>query len=159
MRRELHCDFRKLRKILKNRLEEAAEKTYAQIAGMVFKTALSQFLNKMAYDMAVAVATGAPGQKSLIFDDPNYFLNLGDAVMGGAVDDIAQSSGFTNILGTGSLCEPADLTTKVNLLLSFKNAERASQAPLFSVSNEQKFGRVGQFVQQFFQLGQSFPAL
>jgi len=41
----------------------AAEKTYAQIAATVFKTALSQFLNKMAYDMAVAVATGAPGQK------------------------------------------------------------------------------------------------
>src|SRR3989338_4140257 len=98
----------------------AAEKTYAQIAATVFKTALSQFLNKMAYDMAVAVATGAPGQKSLIFDDPNYFLNLGDSVMGGAIDEIAQGSGFTNMLGTTSLCAPVDLTTKVNLLLSFK---------------------------------------
>src|SRR3990167_8923387 len=98
----------------------AAEKTYAQIAATVFKTALSQFLNKMAYDMAVAVATGAPGQKSLIFDDPNYFLNLGDSVMGGAIDEIAQGSGFTNMLGTTSLCAPVDLTAKVNLLLSFK---------------------------------------
>lgn len=98
----------------------ASEKIYNNAAAAAFKTALSQFLNKMAYDMAVAVATGAPGQKSLIFDDPNYFINLGGAVMGNAVDEIAQESGFTNLLGTTSLCEPADLTTKVNLLLSFK---------------------------------------
>lgn len=101
-------------------IEKAAKKTYAQMAATAFKTALGTFLNKVAYDMAVAVATGAPGQKSLIFDDPNYFLNLGDAVMGNAVDDIAQGSGFTNMLGTTSLCQPVDLTAKVNMLLSFK---------------------------------------
>src|SRR3989344_8640079 len=73
-------------------IKEVAEKTYAQIAAIAFKTALSRFLNKMAFDMATAVATGAPGQKALIFDDPNYFLKLGDSVMGGAIDEIAQES-------------------------------------------------------------------
>ncbi|TAN58002.1 hypothetical protein EPN15_02360, partial [Patescibacteria group bacterium] len=118
-------------------IRKEAEKTYAQIAATIFKNTLSQFLNKIAYDMAVVVATGAPGQKSLIFDDPNYFLNLGDAVMGNAVDEIARGSGFTNILGTTSLCEPADLTAKVNLLLSFKKPTEPAM-PRCSLSQMKK---------------------
>src|SRR3989338_4436109 len=118
-------------------IKKAAEKTYAQIAATIFKTSLSKFLNKIAYDMATTVATGAPGQKSLIFDDPNYFLNLGDAIMGNAIDEIARSSGFTNILGTTSLCEPVDLTTKINILLSFKTPKEPAM-PRCSLSQMKK---------------------
>src|SRR3989344_7868716 len=102
-------------------LKEAWKKIDAQIVATAFKSSLTAFLNKLAYDSAVYVAAGGSGQKSLINPfSKKAFENLGDAVAGGFIDELAQKTGFTDALGTKSLCEPIDLTTKVNLLMSFK---------------------------------------
>src|SRR3972149_5545412 len=102
-------------------LKTSYEKITKQLLATAFKKSLSTFLNKLAYDSAVYVAAGGSGQKSLINPfSKKAFENLGDAVAGGFIDELAQKTGFTDALGTKSLCEPIDLTTKVNLLMSFK---------------------------------------
>lgn len=108
-------------------LKTSYEKITKQLLATAFKKSLSTFLNKLAYDSAVYVAAGGSGQKSLINPFSREALsNLGDAVAGGFIDELAQKSGFTGTpgqpgaLGTTSLCEPVNLTVKANLLLSFK---------------------------------------
>ncbi|TAN58342.1 hypothetical protein EPN15_01265, partial [Patescibacteria group bacterium] len=104
-----------------DKLKEVYEKANKQIVATAFKKGLSTFLNKLAYDSAVYVAAGGSGQKSLVNPFSKQALtNLADSVAGGFIDELAKKSGFASALGTTSLCEPADLTVKANLLLSFK---------------------------------------
>src|SRR3989304_4147708 len=114
-------DIPSIGRFIWDKLKDVYEKANKQIVATAFKKSLSTFLNKLAYDSAVYVASAGSGQKGLVNPFSKEALsNLGDAVAGGFIDELAQKSGFASALGTTSLCEPADLTVKANLLLSFK---------------------------------------
>ena len=104
-----------------DKLGKVWDKIDMQILSTAFKESLGTFLNKLAYDSAVYVASAGSGQKSLV--NPfkgNYLLDLAEGATGEFIDELAQKSGFASALGTSSLCEPVDLTMKANLLMSFK---------------------------------------
>jgi len=104
-----------------DKLTKVWEKITWNLLGTAFKKSLSTFLNKLAYDSAVYVASAGSGQKSLVnLFKKNYLPDLVDAVGGEFIDELATKSGFASALGTTSLCEPVDLTMKANLLMSFK---------------------------------------
>src|SRR3989338_7214066 len=104
-----------------DKLTKVWEKITWNLMGTAFKKSLSTFLNKLAYDSAVYVASAGSGQKGLVNPFGKEALNnLADAVGGEFIDELATKSGFASALGTTSLCEPVDLTMKANLLMSFK---------------------------------------
>ena len=133
-------DFPTLVENIYNKYKDVFDKIRAGIAATSFKGALSTFLNKLAYDSAVYISAGGSGQKSLINPfSKDALQNLADATAGQLIDEFATGAGLVggpckpgedpkackerqsrSGFGTASLCEPVDLTTKANLLLSFK---------------------------------------
>src|SRR3990172_10208764 len=79
-----------------DKLGKVWEKMSKQMLATAFKKSLSTFLNKLAYDSAVYVASGGSGQKGLVNPFSKKALtNLADAVAGEFIDELATKSGFT----------------------------------------------------------------
>ncbi|MFC1687863.1 hypothetical protein ACFL0L_04850, partial [Patescibacteria group bacterium] len=89
---------------------DAIKKAVVLTANVAFKNTVRAFLNKVAYDSAVYIASGGKGQKPLFITNPGDFItDIGDAAVGDYLDRLS-----VHVFGT-SLCEPIDLQTKVKL--------------------------------------------
>lgn len=89
---------------------DAIKKAIKITGDIAFKNTVRAFLNKVAYDSAVYIASGGVGQKPLFITKPGEFITgIGDAAVGDYLDRLS-----VHVFGK-SLCEPIDLQTKVKL--------------------------------------------
>ncbi len=85
----IYSSFPQEKQTWTDRLLRALKKTI----DIAFKNALSTFLNKMAYDSAVYIATGGEGQKPLFLTDfGQYFRDAGNNALGDYLDRLARET-------------------------------------------------------------------
>ncbi len=90
--------------------DNAITKALKTAADLAYKNALRNFLNRVAYDTAIYIASGGTGQKPLFYTKPLQVIqDIGDAAGGDFLNTLSTSYFGKN------LCEPIDLQTKVQL--------------------------------------------
>ena len=120
-------------------LISAVKKAIKLTADVAYKNTVRMFLNKVAYDSAVYIASGGKGQKPLFLTNPGNFINeVADAAVGDYLDRLS-----THVFGR-SLCQPIDLQTKVKLDI-FARRSVEPQLPRCSIT------RIGQTFSDSFE--------
>src|SRR3989344_8172564 len=120
-------------------LISAVKKAIKLTADVAYKNTVRMFLNKVAYDSAVYIASGGKGQKPLFLTNPGNFINeVADAAVGDYLDRLS-----THVFGR-SLCKPIDLHTKVKLDI-FARRSVEPQLPRCSIT------RIGQTFSDSFE--------
>lgn len=108
-------------KFIWDKVGKAWDKTYKQVATRMIQNAASQFANKLAYDVANSIATGAEGGKPLFRTSSikKSLQNAQDAALGEFVGDLTSKS-FSK-LGF-NLCDPS-IEVKLTMTLYLIDSE------------------------------------
>ncbi|MFA6098899.1 MAG: dockerin type I domain-containing protein [Patescibacteria group bacterium] len=107
------------------KLMEAVSKAIKTASDVAFKNILKNYLNNLAYNYAVKIATGKPGQKPLFVTNPSTLLKqTADAAAGDFLDSMANSwsSGTCQGHNYQSCGSDNDCKSYAPLLLCPKNA-------------------------------------
>lgn len=92
------------------KISDAINTALRKTAALAYKNTLKAFLNKMAYDAAVYIASGGKGQKPLFLTNPGKMLEQSaDAAYGDFLDSLAK-----DVWGK-SLCKPLTPAIQVKL--------------------------------------------
>jgi len=99
--------------------KEALKKALTKVASQSLKTAVTNALNKMAYDAAGYVASGGRGQNPMVVSESmgEYFTNIADEAAGDFVSE------FGKDLGNLNFCNP-DFFVQVKIGLGLTKQER-----------------------------------
>ncbi|MBI5229858.1 MAG: carbohydrate binding domain-containing protein, partial [Candidatus Magasanikbacteria bacterium] len=100
------------------------DKTMNQIKGGAFAGAflsgMQYFINKIAYDSAVWLASGGKGQKPLLFSEPGKYF--GDVAKDAAGEALANLNNLDFLKKAGiNLCMPPDINLRARIKLDIAN--------------------------------------
>ncbi len=128
--------------------ERRVERLINEAEAVVWKQALHFFLNTVAYESAVWLASGGEGQSPQFHTKSwgDYLLDVGDQALGLFVEGISD-----DFLGGLDICEPS-LSVKLNIGLGIYRPERAKgpNCSLTEITNNwSSFVTSGEFLNNF----------
>ncbi|KKU06525.1 MAG: hypothetical protein UX10_C0030G0011, partial [Candidatus Magasanikbacteria bacterium GW2011_GWA2_45_39] len=100
--------------------EENIKEVKGGVVGAAFMSGMQYFINKIAYDSAVWLASGGKGQKPLLFSEPGKYF--GDVAKDAAGEAIAGLNNFDFLKKAGiNLCMPPDINLSLRIKLDIAN--------------------------------------
>ncbi|MCF7795125.1 hypothetical protein K9M50_02100, partial [Patescibacteria group bacterium] len=101
-----------------DKIKNLKDKIFSEVGTNLLNNVLRNTLNRLAYDSADAIVSGASGQKPLFVTKNmgDYLTDIGDAAAGDFLDQL-------NHLGSMNLCEP-DLNITASIGLGLKDVKR-----------------------------------
>ncbi len=101
-----------------DKLKDIKDKLFSEVGTKLLNNVLRNTLNRLAYDAADAITSGADGQKPLFLTKNigDYLEDYGDAAAGDFLDQLNNLSGM-------NLCEP-NLDVKARIGLGLKDTKR-----------------------------------
>ncbi|MDD5534297.1 MAG: hypothetical protein PHF10_00910 [Patescibacteria group bacterium] len=153
-------------KVIVDKVWEFLKLAWKNGAGIAYKNAINTYTSQIATQTAEWVASGGKGQTPMFIADPDYWVKVGDNMLGEFIDAAAGPKGFFG----QSLCDPIDPTLRLNILISFdplyrqktwtqenkcsftkirQRIKEASQKNLIEFSVDLKEGPVGRYQSSF----------
>lgn len=113
---------------------QKAQESFWEVAVSGVVQGVSYFLNKVAYDLAVGIATADKGQTPLIFQDPfgSYLENVASESFGTMLDEFGRKAGI-------NFCAPSNEGVMLLLNIGIRNLYSPLNAPTPPACNWQKF--------------------
>ncbi|MGB0757666.1 MAG: hypothetical protein ACPGO5_04390 [Patescibacteria group bacterium] len=106
-----------------NKIWRISKETLVRLAQLGLIHAVDTYVQNLAYETALRVATGSPGQEPLVYGKPilQGLQDVGDAALGDYLDTLSK-----DLFGT-SLCEPLNPDFKLRLTIMLEQSQQPPQ--------------------------------